>query len=104
MIHFPIKRRRCLGSIPFASIALMLFLAGCAEVPLTHRKSLQMLPNSQLMGMSLQEYSNVLKKSKLSQDHAKVEMVRRVGSADTHSGPAGISSRRSIPWMPKRPS
>ena len=62
-----------------ACLTLGLFLAACAQVPLTHRQSLQLLPQSQLMSMSLQEYSSVLKKSRLSQDPAKVEMVRRVG-------------------------
>jgi len=77
--HCPSFRR--LGPIPLSSLALVLFLASCAEVPLTGRKSLQILPQSQLMGMSLQEYSNVLNKSKLSQDQEQVAMVKRVGSA-----------------------
>jgi predicted Zn-dependent protease len=40
------------------------------------------------MAMSLQEYSNVLKKSKLSQDQEMVAMVRRVGSAIARSAEA----------------
>lgn len=87
MINFSINRRR-FGPLLSSSLALVLLLAACAEVPLTHRKSLQILPNSQLMSMSLQEYSNVLKKSKLSQDAAKVEMVKRVGSAIARSAEA----------------
>jgi predicted Zn-dependent protease len=80
--------RSGLGAIKLLSVALALFLGSCAEVPLTHRKSLHILPNSQLMSMSLQEYSNVLKKSKLSQDSAKVGMVKRVGAAIARSAEA----------------
>ncbi|MDY6879726.1 MAG: M48 family metallopeptidase [Thermodesulfobacteriota bacterium] len=54
-------------------------LIGCAEVPLTQRKSLNILPQSQMLSLSLQQYDTVLKKSKLSQDTTKVRMVQRVG-------------------------
>ncbi|MEW6665007.1 MAG: M48 family metallopeptidase [Thermodesulfobacteriota bacterium] len=84
MTGFLVRRRHFMG-IPLAVLTLVLLLSACAEVPVTHRQSLQLLPQSQLMGMSLQEYSNVLKKSKLSQDREKVEMVRRVGSAIARS-------------------
>ena len=57
----------------------LFFLVACAEVPLTHRKSLQLLPRSQLFALSLQQYSKVLKESKFSQDQEKVKMVERVG-------------------------
>ena len=59
--------------------ALCLFLSGCATVPITERRSLQILPDSELSTLSLQQYSEVLKKSKLSGDPQKVQMVRRVG-------------------------
>jgi predicted Zn-dependent protease len=55
------------------------FLMTCAEVPITHRHSLQLLPESELATLSLQEYDKVLKDSKLSTDRQQVEMVRRVG-------------------------
>jgi predicted Zn-dependent protease len=41
------------------SLALILLLTTCAEVPVTHRKSLRLVPQSQLTSMSLQEYSSV---------------------------------------------
>ena len=56
-----------------------LFLSACAEVPLTHRQSLQLLPSSQMTAMGLQEYSKVLQTSRLSRDQAKVDLVRKVG-------------------------
>jgi predicted Zn-dependent protease len=70
------------------SLAFILLLTTCADVPVTHRKSLRLVPESQLTSMSLQEYSSVLKKAKLSQDTAKVEMVRRVGAAIARSAEA----------------
>ena len=60
-------------------IALLLLIVGCTTVPVTGRKSLHILPDSELLSMSLQEYNDVLKKSKLSNDPAKVQMVKRVG-------------------------
>jgi predicted Zn-dependent protease len=56
------------------------FFAGCAEVPLTQRKSLHIVPQSQMLTMSLQQYDKVLKESKLCTDQEKVNMVRRVGN------------------------
>jgi predicted Zn-dependent protease len=60
-------------------IALLLLPVGCATVPVTGRKSLNILPDSELLSMSLQQYNDVLKKSKLSNDPAKIQMVKRVG-------------------------
>jgi len=57
----------------------LFFLLACATVPLTERKSLRFIPDSELLSLSLQQYSEVLKKSKLSNDPMKVQMVRRVG-------------------------
>ncbi len=55
------------------------FVFSCASVPVTERKGLHLVPDSELVSMSFQEYSSVLKKSKLSADMAKVALVRRVG-------------------------
>ncbi len=58
---------------------LLFYVVACAEIPITHRKSLRLVPESELLTMSLQQYSEVLKKSKLSTDQQKVKMVRNVG-------------------------
>ena len=63
-----------------AAILLFFQFQGCAEVPITHRKGLHLVPETELLSMSLQQYDEVLKKSKLSNDTQKVEMVRRVGN------------------------
>jgi len=74
------QRRQSLFFWPFTIIFFALFLlAGCAEVPLTQRKSLHLVPEGQVLSLSFQQYREVLKKSKLSTDRQKVEMVRRVG-------------------------
>jgi predicted Zn-dependent protease len=71
--------RRALGGL-VAAICLLLQFQGCAEVPITHRRGLHLVPETELLSMSLQQYDDVLKKSKLSTDTHKVEMVRRVGN------------------------
>jgi predicted Zn-dependent protease len=60
--------------------ALLLSVVSCAEVPITHRQSLHLVPDSQLMSLSYQEYNQVLHKSHLSTDPQAVAMVRRVGA------------------------
>jgi predicted Zn-dependent protease len=61
-----------------ALISLFLWV-GCADVPVTHRSALHLVPDSELLSLSLQEYQDVLKKAKLSTDSVKVHMVRTVG-------------------------
>ncbi len=73
-------RRRTRRPECFALMLCLVFLiASCASAPVTERRGLHLVPDSELTSMSFQEYSNVLKKSKLSTDTAKVSMVRRVG-------------------------
>lgn len=79
-------------------------LIACAQVPITHRQSLSLLPESQLATMSLQEYDKVLKNSKLSSDQQQVEMVRRVGfriakAAEAFLKDAGMQSEiKNLKW------
>jgi predicted Zn-dependent protease len=54
-------------------------LASCATVPLTGRKSLSLIPDSELLSLSNDQYATVLKESKLSTNRQEVEMVTRVG-------------------------
>jgi len=73
------------------SILLILQLQGCAEVSITHRKGLHLVPETELLGMSLQQYDEVLKESKLSTDTQKVEMVRRTGNRIAKAAEAFLS-------------
>ena len=71
--------RRSIGGM-VAAVCLALLFQGCAEVPITHRSALHLVPESELLSMSLQQYDEVLNKSKLSTNTREVEMVRRVGN------------------------
>ena len=64
----------------FGVVLLVAVVWGCAEVPITGRQSLHLVPESELLTLSLQQYNEVLQKSKLSTDNQKVAMVRRVGN------------------------
>ena len=73
-------RKRSLELVCFSVIPLMcFFLFACAEVPITGRQSLHLVPESELLALSFQQYDEVLKKSKLSKDPEKVQTVRKVG-------------------------
>jgi predicted Zn-dependent protease len=54
-------------------------LAACATVPLTERKSLRLIPDAELLSLSNDQYTKVLKESKLSTDRRQIQMVTRVG-------------------------
>jgi predicted Zn-dependent protease len=80
MFHF--KREKKKGSIHLfwvSGIGTLLLLLACATVPLTERKTLRLIPDSELLSLSFQQYSDVLRKSRLSNDPMKVQMVKRVG-------------------------
>jgi hypothetical protein len=58
---------------------ILTMLTNCAEVPVTQRRGLHLVPNLELNTMSLQEYDKVIKESKLSTDNTKIQMVRKTG-------------------------
>ena len=73
--------------VRFGKLLIFLFiissihlLLGCATVPVTERRSLNLVPDSELMALSLQQYREFLKKSQLSSDRGEVRRVRRVGN------------------------
>jgi predicted Zn-dependent protease len=63
----------------FIILALCFLLAACATVPLTERRSLHLVSDSELLSLSVDQYTKTLKESKLSQDPQKVQMVKKVG-------------------------
>ncbi|MBP1741142.1 MAG: zn-dependent protease with chaperone function [Deltaproteobacteria bacterium] len=73
----------CLILVPAA-----LFFGSCAEVPITHREGLHLVPESQLLTLSFQQYEQVLKTSKLSSNQNKTHMVRTVGEKVAKSAEA----------------
>ncbi len=61
-------------------IPILLFCLNCSTVPLTGRKQLAFIPSSQINSLASQNYQEVLKESKLSNNQQQVEMIRRVGN------------------------
>ena len=62
-------------AITFACLVIFVVFSGCAQVPVTQRKGLHLLSDSQLLSLSVQQYEEVLKNSKLSKDQKAVQMV-----------------------------
>ena len=65
-------------SFSIAVITVVLFQT-CSSVPLTGRSQLNMIPSSEMLTMSYQQYDVFLKENKLSTNAAEVDMVKRVG-------------------------
>ncbi len=64
----------------FASLfVLLMFLAGCATVPITGRKQFNLISDGEMNTMSFQQYDQVINESQLSNDAAATAMVERVG-------------------------
>ncbi|MBT8380989.1 MAG: M48 family metallopeptidase [Ignavibacteria bacterium] len=52
----------------------------CSTVPLTGRSQLNMIPDSEMLGMSFQQYDQFLQENPTSNNRTLVQMVRDVGS------------------------
>jgi len=66
-------------NLKLISVGLIFLVAGCTSVAITGRKQLLLIPGSQIMQMSAQQYSEVISKSQLSSNKEQTEMVKRVG-------------------------
>lgn len=66
-------------SILTSVIFFSFILISCSSVPLTGRKQLSIIPASQMLTMSFQQYDEFIKSNKLSSDASSTEMVKRVG-------------------------
>jgi hypothetical protein len=67
-------------AVPGIVLGILLGIVSCAEVSITHRHSLHLVPDSELMTLSYQQYNQVLHQSHLSTDTQEVDRVRLVGS------------------------
>jgi predicted Zn-dependent protease len=77
-------------------ILILLTLIACSTVPLTGRKQLSLVPESDMMSLSFSEYDKFLKSNKLSTDKNSAAMVKRVGerierAVETYMTSAGLS-------------
>lgn len=70
-----------------------LALAACEAAPVTGRKQLVLLSDSQATEMGLTAYQKILKESKLSTDKNQIERVRRIGKRI-----AVASGRTDLQW------
>jgi predicted Zn-dependent protease len=59
---------------------LLFFFASCAKVPITGRNQVNMVPESQLISMSLTNYRDFLSQHPAVNSGADVDMVKRVGA------------------------
>jgi len=62
------------------AIVFCLISQACSVVPLTGRKQLSLVPESEMISMSLTSYSEFLKTNKLSTDKVNSDLVKKVGS------------------------
>ncbi len=65
--------------LSFSAGALLLTLA-CSKVPVSGRKQVNLLPESELMSMSLTDYRQFMNENKVSTNTANVQTVQRVGN------------------------
>ena len=57
----------------------------CSTVPLTERSQLNMIPNSEMLAMSIQQYDQFLNENELSKNQKDIKMVNRVGTNIQHA-------------------
>lgn len=63
-----------------AVFLISLFLWACTSVPVTGRKQLTIIPSSELLAMSYQQYDEFLKQNPKSSDATNAAMVKKVGN------------------------
>ena len=63
-----------------AVFLISLFLLACNSVPVTGRKQLTIIPSSELLAMSYQQYDEFLKQNPKSSDATNAAMVKKVGN------------------------
>lgn len=67
------------------TLAVVALSSSCSTVPITGRQRLSIVPASQMMSMSYQQYGEFLKSNKLSSDRAQTALVKRVGLRLQHA-------------------
>jgi predicted Zn-dependent protease len=90
------RRHKSITCLTFCSTVILiisLFLSGCTQVPITGRRGLNLIPESELLTMSFQQYDDVLQKSTLSKDQQKVQMVRSVGNKIAKAAEAFLAEK-----------
>jgi len=76
------RTQALLGYLPLSWLLILLcasFWVGCAQVPLTNRRALNIVSDSELTQLGINEYRKILRTTRPCTDREKVEMVQRVG-------------------------
>jgi predicted Zn-dependent protease len=60
-------------------LAISIFTNSCSTVPVTGRSQLSIIPASQLMSMSFQQYDTFLKENKISKDASQTALIKKIG-------------------------
>lgn len=60
-------------------VIMLLMVYSCSTVPITGRKQLNLVSDTEMMSMSFSQYDQFLKEHKLSTNKEQTEMVKRVG-------------------------
>ncbi|MCU4164605.1 M48 family metallopeptidase [Carboxylicivirga caseinilyticus] len=62
-----------------SSVLLLGIVVACATVPITGRKQLNLVSDSEMMSMSFTQYEEFLKENKVSTDAEKTALIKKVG-------------------------
>ena len=62
------------------ALGLLSLFTSCTTVPITNRRQFAVIPSSQMLGLSKQQYGQVLNESKLSNDKKQEALIRKVGN------------------------
>jgi predicted Zn-dependent protease len=81
---FCLVMRRSVRLVVVAALASVV-MSACSSVPITGRRQLSLVPESEMQSMSYQQYDQFLKENKMSTDAARTEMVRRIGTRIQHA-------------------
>ena len=75
------RRHLYIRSVKYLSLALFVSLlaVSCTTVPITGRNQLQLIPDSEMLTMSLTQYDEFLQQNTLSRNSSQTQLVRRVG-------------------------
>jgi predicted Zn-dependent protease len=69
-----------LNVLAAGALLLMLFIESCSTVPLTGRKQLSLVPESEMVTLGLTNYATFLKENIISTDKANTALVNKVGT------------------------
>jgi predicted Zn-dependent protease len=75
---FAILSARILRTLTVSAVFVL--ATGCAKVPVTGRSQLHLIPSSEMMAMSAQQYGEFMKQNPPSHDAAGTAQVHRVGT------------------------